>query len=139
MTDQIAEISGINYRSSQITDTSMKKSTILSLAIVLLAAPALGYRQADLDKLKAINQCIDCQLTEAPLYGVNLSKVNMRAANLDFANLERAILREANLVFASLRGAYLIEAELRYANFSEGNLSGANLLDANLTLSLIHI
>ena len=96
----------------------MKRSTILSLAIAFLATPALGYNQVDLDKLKAINQCIDCKLTEAPLYGVNLSKVNMQAANLDFANLERAILREANLVFASLRGAYLIGAELKYANFS---------------------
>ena len=27
----------------------------------------------DLDKLKAINQCFDCKLTEVPLYGVNLS------------------------------------------------------------------
>ena len=95
----------------------MKRSTILSLAIAFLATPALGYNQADLDKLKAINQCIDCKLTEAPLYGVNLSKANMRAANLDFANLERAILREANLVFASLRRAYLLKADLRLAIF----------------------
>ena len=81
MTDQIAEISGINYRSNQITDSSMKKSTILSLAIAFLATPVSGYNQESItDKLKAINQCIDCQLTEAPLYGVNLSKVNMRAA-----------------------------------------------------------
>ena len=67
MTDQIDEITGLNYRSNQITDSSMKRSTILSLAIAFLATPALGYNQMDLDKLKAINQCIDCKLTEAPL------------------------------------------------------------------------
>ena len=69
----------------------MKRSTILSLAIAFLAKPALGYNQTDLDKLKAINQCIDCKLTVSPFYGVDLSKVFMRAANFDFANLERAI------------------------------------------------
>ena len=45
----------------------MKKLMILSLAMVLLASPAWGYKQEDLDKLAATNACEECDLRGADL------------------------------------------------------------------------
>jgi uncharacterized protein YjbI with pentapeptide repeats len=73
-------------------DSSMKKLIILSLATALLAAPAFGFKQADLDKLKATNSCEKCDLTKADLNGANLSSAVLREANLDFADFTNAKL-----------------------------------------------
>ena len=48
----------------------MKKSFALLLATALLMAPALGYKQEDLEKLEAINECTKCDLSEAFLSNV---------------------------------------------------------------------
>ncbi len=45
----------------------MKKSITLSLALTLLTAPAFGFKQEDLDKLKATNGCEKFSLSEADL------------------------------------------------------------------------
>ena len=45
----------------------MKKLMILSLAMALLASPAWGYKQEDLDKLAATNACEECDLRGADL------------------------------------------------------------------------
>ena len=70
----------------------MKKSITLSLAITLLTAPAFGYKQEDLDKLKATNGCEKCSLGEADLRGADLSGAVLRDAELDYAALNNAIL-----------------------------------------------
>ena len=75
----------------------MKKSITLSLAITLLTAPAFGYKQEDLDKLKATNGCEKCSLSEADLReadlrGADLSGAVLRDAELDYAVLNKAIL-----------------------------------------------
>ena len=83
----------------------MKKSITLSLAITLLTAPAFGFKQEDLDKLKATNGCEKCSLSEADL----------RGANLEEASLTKAFLTKADLRGADLSGAVLRDAELDYA------------------------
>ena len=65
----------------------MKKSITLSLAITLLTAPAFGYKQEDLDKLKATNGCEKCSLSEADLRGANLEGANLYGASLTKASL----------------------------------------------------
>ena len=98
----------------------MKKSITLSLAITLLTAPAFGYKQEDLDKLKATNGCEKCSLSEADLRGANLEGANLYGASLSRANLQQANLfgadlRGADLRGADLSGAVLCDAELDYA------------------------
>ena len=75
----------------------MKKSFALLLATTVLAAPALGYKQEDLDKLKATNSCekcdlIDADLSEANLAGSNLTGAVLRDAQIDFADFTNAKL-----------------------------------------------
>ena len=65
----------------------MKRSIILSLAITFLAAPASGFKQENLDKLKATNACEMCDLREANLFRANLREANLFRANLTGANL----------------------------------------------------
>jgi uncharacterized protein YjbI with pentapeptide repeats len=88
-------------------DSSMKKLIILSLATALLAAPAFGFKQADLDKLKATNSCEKCDLTKADLRDAYLANADLSGADLNGANLSSAVLREANLDFADFTNAKL--------------------------------
>ena len=81
----------------------MKRSIVLSLAITLLAAPVSGFKQENLEKLKATNACEMCDLRET-------------------------YLREANLFRADLR-----KADLRKADLSDSDLTGADLRDSDLT------
>ena len=54
-----------NYKMSwQLT-----KSVLLSLAITFLVTQALAYKQEDLNKLRATNKCIRCDLSGANLCG----------------------------------------------------------------------
>ena len=87
----------------------MKKSITLSLAITLLTAPAFGFKQEDLDKLKATNGCEKCSLSEADLRGANLEGANLYGASLTKDNLFGADLRGADL-----SGAVLRDVELDY-------------------------
>ena len=63
----------------------MKKLMILSLAMALLASPAWGYKQEDLDKLAATNACEECDLR-----GANLTGAVLRGAKIDFADFTKA-------------------------------------------------
>ena len=85
----------------------MKRSIILSLAITLLAAPASGFKQENLDKLKATNACEMCDLRETYLREANLFRANLREANLF-----RTYLREANLRDSDLRDSDLRKTDL---------------------------
>ena len=115
----------------------MKKINLFLLFFLLFSFNSHGFKQEDLDKLKAINQCIGCNLTEAPLFGLDLNGANLQDAKLDFANLENVSLRDANLGLVSMRGTYLIGANLVRTNLTDGDLSGANLQNANLTGSVM--
>ena len=75
----------------------MKKSIILLLAIALIAAPALAYKQQDLDKLQFTKSCESCDLREANLELADLSRANLELADLRGSKLSEANLREADL------------------------------------------
>lgn len=66
-------------------------------------------------------------LPEAILYGANLTRARLAVANLTRADLSRADLTDANLSDANL-----IRARLAVANLPGANLSGANLYSADL-------
>ena len=93
----------------------MKKLIILSLATVLIAAPALGYKQADLDKLKSEKRCWECDFTQANLNGAKLSGHDLSGSDLSRADLSKADLSRAFLRQTDLRGAVLRGANLDFA------------------------
>ena len=73
----------------------MKKLMILSLAMALLASPAWGYKQEDLDKLAATNACEECDPCGADLGGTDLERAYLtgavlRDAKIDFADFTKA-------------------------------------------------
>jgi len=90
---------------------------------------------------------------EAPLWGLDLSHVNLSGANLKGANLTGTVLAGADLwgsnledadltganlsgtilTGASLKGVNLTGATLRYANLTDADLTNANLTDVDLT------
>ncbi len=78
-------------------------------------------------------------LSEAILYGADLSRANLSRANLSRANLNGAKLIEAKLgadLSEALRyGAKLIGADLSETNLSGAYLNQANLRGANLSLA----
>ena len=114
---------------------------------------AIGFDDADLQRLQSTNQCPGCNLTgirlseaklpNAKLSGANISSASISnsklpnadfsGANLSYINLTRADLTGANMSNADLRVAILTDAKLEKANLSNANLSGAALFDANLT------
>ena len=103
---------------------------LLSLTfITFLLFPSLsfGFDQDDLDKLKATNECVGCNLS-----GANLSYANLSGANLNRADLRGANLFGINLHRANLEGAYLNKANLNKANLNKANLSGADLSETYL-------
>jgi hypothetical protein len=63
--------------------------------------PAKAVNPKHLEQLRATNACAGCDLTDAPLSGVNLQNVNLTAAKLDGANLQGANLTGANLMLLS--------------------------------------
>lgn len=87
-------------------------SVATAMAIALGVSAAVAADPADVEKLKATNNCVDCDLSGAVLRRTYLSGAKLSGAKLSDANLEWANLRDANLTNAKLTGA---------------NLSGANL------------
>ena len=73
----------------------MKTLMILAMAMALLASPAWGYKQEDLDKLAATNTCQECDLAGANLAGADLrgtvlTGTVLRDAKIDFADFTKA-------------------------------------------------
>ncbi len=127
---------------------------VIALFLFSLATDvAIGFDDADLQRLKSTNQCQGCNLTgavlsgasypDAKLAGANISSAsisNSKLANADFSganmayiNLTSADLTGANMSNTDLRVANLTNAKLQKANLSRANLAGAALFDANLT------
>ena len=74
----------------------------------------------------------EADLCRAGLSGANLGDADLSRANLSGANLTLAYLRRANLHRANLAGAGLTRADFWGANVRGANLSGTNLQEANL-------
>ena len=63
--------------------------TIISLfaLAISVSVPAWTFDETDLNKLKALNACVRCDLSEADLSGADLSTAILRNAKLDGAIL----------------------------------------------------
>ena len=72
-------------------------------------------------------------LSEADLFGANLSGTDLSGANLSGTDLSGANLSRTNLSGADLSGTDLSGANLSRTNLSRANLSGGNLGAANLS------
>lgn len=72
-------------------------------------------------------------LSEAVIFGENLSGQDLRFADLSCANLEEADLKNINLMGADLSDSDLCGADLSGANLSGANLGGTDFSGAKLT------
>ncbi len=102
------------------------------LAWCLVSGASHAFKQADLERVRAIYRCPGCDLSDANLTGINLAYADLSKANLARANLAGVQLGQANLSGANLTGADLTGAKLYMANLTGANLSGARLLEAKL-------
>jgi len=105
-------------------------SMILTSIAVLCTPSTHAYLQADLDKVLAHENCIDGDLTNAPLDGVDLSALNLRGtdfnnASMIGANLSGSILQNTNLSTANLSNALLGGASCGNATAISTNFNGA--------------
>jgi uncharacterized protein YjbI with pentapeptide repeats len=109
----------------------MKKLIILLLAIALIAAPAFGVKQEDLDKLKATKTCERCFLNDADLREANLSEVILNDANLSESSLIGVDLSKSSLTGADLRDAILMRANLEGARFCNTTMPDGSVNNAD--------
>jgi len=101
-------------------------------------------------KIKALNSCVDCNLSgvslveenlkSAKLSGAGLIEANLSGANLSYANFSNALVRtrgsDSGRIGGYLSGTYranLTGANLTGANLKYASLVGAELLRANFT------
>ena len=101
-------------------------------------------------KIKALNSCVDCNLSgvslveenlkSAKLSGAGLIEANLSGANLSYANFSNALVRtrgsDSGRISGYLSGTYranLTGANLTGANLKYASLVGAELLRANFT------
>ena len=75
----------------------------------------------------------DANLKNANLWSADLSNANLSGTNLINANLSNANLRGVNLRDADLSGVNLSDADLRGATLRGATLRGANLINTNLS------
>ena len=59
----------------------MKKLVLFPFTIMLVNTLVLGYKQEDLDKLRATNKCAPFDLRGADLSGAKLPKAKLRDSN----------------------------------------------------------
>lgn len=109
----------------------------LMSAFVLVAAIDVGQpaRAEDLvhsQQLMSTGECPACDLSQASMVYMDLSKSNLREADLSYANLSRANLVDADLQGADLAGAVLFSANLAGADLTGADLTGADLRQAYL-------
>ncbi len=75
--------------------------------------------------------CVEADLRDQALLGVNLTGANLTRALLDGASASGATLAEASLVMASMVGTVLESADLRRANVTNADLTRASLRGAD--------
>ena len=88
-------------------------------ALLLFGGPSEGYAfdEASLKKLRAMNHCPKCDLSEANLRKADLKKadlsgVDLRGADLSGANLENVFLSGADLRGVKLDKAILCNTQM---------------------------
>ncbi len=116
-------------------------SVAAAMIIALGVSGALAFDPSDLEKLKATNSCVKCDLRGADLYAdvyVDMTNAILTGADLTNANLALMVLRRVDLTGAILTGAdltkaYLKDADLTGADLTNVNLKDSILTDANLT------
>ena len=66
--------------------------TALTVAAVLFASSVSAFDPADLQRLKATNECANCDLSGANLEGAFLAGAFLKGANLSWAKMRGVIL-----------------------------------------------
>lgn len=87
-------------------------SVATAMAIALGVSAAVTADPADVEKLWATKNCVDCDLSGAVLRRAYLSDANLSGANLEWANLRDANLTNAKLTGANLSGANLCKTKI---------------------------
>jgi uncharacterized protein YjbI with pentapeptide repeats len=122
---------------------------LLPILLLVFSAQVDAWNPKDLARLKATNECEECDLSGARLYRSNMpralsqglwspytekkpKRMYLPGANLSGANLKEAYLYKAVLNRANLSGANLSGADLHKAYVIGSNLEGANLKKADL-------
>jgi len=97
----------------------------------------LAFNQDDVQKFNATNACVDCDLSNASLYGnhsqANLSGANLSNASGSYINLSQANLQTANLTNATFNAANFSEADFTGAGVYQADFGSANLYKAKIT------
>ena len=109
--------------------------TALTLAATMFASSASAFDPDDLQKLKDTNECVECDLSSADLWGAYLMNANLKDADLWGADLSKADLSKANLKGADLSGANLRDAYLYYAIMNSVILCNTTMPDGSVTYS----
>ena len=88
-------------------------------------------------QLISTGECPNCDLSQASMVYMDLSKANLEGADLSYANLSRVDLSGADLQGADLAGAVLFNANLTGANLAGADLTGADLRQAYLVGAIL--
>lgn len=128
------------------------KNTCIALSLIMSTASfaAVSYSPDQLAQFELTNQCNNCDLSGATLWGnhsgavlatTNLTGVhasgtfayaNFSGSNLSSSNWEIVNLSNAQLAYIPLINANFFAANLSYANFEGANTQYANFGFANL-------
>jgi len=122
------DLSGINFRSANLTDASLRGSRFYG------AGEDQRFDTFD----DWITDLSGADLREADLTGAILNNVLMNRTNLVRATLNQANLSDSRLEGANLSSAQLIGADLRQAILENASLTGAELGEAKLARSNLH-
>lgn len=109
---------------------------ILPAVLLIIAVDFSNAAQAEdlqhSQQLISTGECPECDLSQASMVYMDLSKANLQDADLSYANLSRVNLANADLQGADLAGAVLFNANLAGADLTGADLTGADLRQAYL-------
>jgi uncharacterized protein YjbI with pentapeptide repeats len=113
-------------------------SLLLVLALVLgWGDQAQAASETDLLRLKQVNSCTGCDLSDAALAHSDLYGAAISTSDLTGADLSGSLLNDARLVRSTLVDANLENALLIGADLSGSQLSGADLRESHLTNAIL--
>lgn len=128
------------------------KRAALSLLILCMAAPAAAEgmgpilspveREASVQAVRAGGSCATCDLFQADLSYLDISRRNfadsrLRQADLQLVTADRARFRGANLSIANLFGGRFANADFTNANLERATFVGAYLGGARFTGAIL--
>ena len=98
---------------------------VIGLGMFLLPGGSAAVDPAQVQQLRSMKRCLNCDLHKVDLSGTNLSEVDLSGTDLSEAdlhevNLSRANLSKATLREANLRGAILTGANLDRVTWTDG-------------------